>query len=354
MVRRYGLLLKLLCAIATGILLQVASYVYSPLVRSGESVERRASSIGVVVSICQEPQETFLALKTLMRELDKCHGFTVRRYIYCKCGPWYVCDLTLPNVGREGNTFVTHVSKNYGTLDDIVWFVNGGFMSKEHATKAFSKIQRTLTHMQLQRHLTKLAYVDDMITSLDSVDVKRKPSYAQHSCLAIANAHCKRAFSCEYTLPCENKEACACEVQRTCHWTGATKENYNTTMASHLIVPPLDGTAPRGHSMYTWACSRLGVDAKILHQCGASQSGVFAVGSERLRSYPKLVYDSLVEEYEAYSTTGGLMGHYMERMYRSMFYCALENMHAARHRLHVFKVFTQHVKKLTVAFFKYH
>jgi hypothetical protein len=106
--------------------------------------------------------------------------------------------------------------------------------------------------------------------------------------------------------------------------------------------------------MYTWACSRLGVDAKILHQCGASQSGVFVVGSERLRSYPKLVYDSLVEEYEAYSTTGGLMGHYMERMYRSMFYCALENMHAARHRLHVFKVFTQHVKNLAVAFFKYH
>jgi len=116
----------------------VASYVYSPLVRSGASVARHVTSTGVVVSICQEPQEMFLALKTLMRELDNCHGFT--GYIYCKCGPWYRCDLTLPNVGREGNTFVTHVSKSYGTLDDVVWFVNGGFMSKEHATKAFSKI----------------------------------------------------------------------------------------------------------------------------------------------------------------------------------------------------------------------
>ena len=63
---------------------------------------------------------------------------------------------------------------------------------------------------------------------------------------------------------------------------------------------------------------------------------------------------TLVKEYEVYSTTGGLMGHYMERMYRSMFYCALEDMYTVQHRLHAFKVFTQHIKKLVVAFFKYH
>ena len=41
-------------------------------------------------------------------------------------------------------------------------------------------------------------------------------------------------------------------------------------------------------------------------------------------------------------------------MYRSMFYCALEDMYTVQHRLHAFKVFTQHLKKLVVAFFKYH
>ena len=46
--------------------------------------------------------------------------------------------------------------------------------------------------------------------------------------------------------------------------------------------------------------------------------------------------------------------HYMKRMYRSMFYCALEDMYMVQHRLHAFKVFTQHLKKLVVAFFKYH
>ena len=315
----------------------------------GDGAQRVVVSVGVIVSVCKEPQTTLFVLKGLLRELRD-SGYEAKLYIYCKCGPWYTCDRTILNVGREGHTFVTHIVQDYAVLDDIIWFVNGGFLSKLHAKATFYDIHRMLTNLRFQRHLAKHVYMDDSIKSFDRLSyIETKVSAsAKVSCLAIAQDHCESFYKCEYTLPCVSDEACACSIQRQCQWTGATKENYNATVSPMLAVPPPDGDAPRGHSMYTWACSRLHLNARLLHRCGASRSGVFAVGSERIRAYPKYMYESLAKEYDAYSTSGGLMGHYMERLYRSLFFCALADMRITTRPLQTLEVWLLHTKRAIV------
>ena len=129
---------------------------------------------------------------------------------------------------------------------------------------------------------------------------------------------------------------------------GETKENYwNTSVEAYrLQVPAPDASFPGGHSLYTWACSRFNLSASLMHQCGASRSGVFAVGASRIRAHPKSAYESLFVEYEKYGKNGGIVGHYAERMYRSLFFCALSHdMQSIRHPLHFIKVFLLHPKR---------
>jgi len=327
----------------------LASSVSSTLISVDDGVQRLAVTVGMVVSVCKEPQETLFVLRGLIRELRD-NGFEARHYIYCKCGPWYACDQTVHNVGREGHTFMMHIFQRYSELDDVVWFVNGGFLSKLHAKATFYDIRRSLTSLRFQRHLANRTYIDDSIKSFKRLShiEKNMAAATKVSCLAIAQEHCESVYKCEYTLPCVSDEACACSIQRQCQWIGATKENYNATVSSALAVPPPDGDAPRGHSMYTWACSRLHLNARLLHRCGASRSGVFAVGSERIRAYPKYMYESLAKEYDAYSTSGGLMGHYMERLYRSLFFCALADMRITTRPLQTLEVWLLHTKRAIV------
>ena len=85
--------------------------------------------------------------------------------------------------------------------------------------------------------------------------------------------------------------------------------------------------------------------AKLLHRCGASRSGIFAVGASRVRAYPVSVYESLVDEYANYGTNGGIVSHYVERLYRGLFFCALSDTNRATHFL---KVFFLHSKRALI------
>ena len=319
---------------------------------------RHMTTLGLVVSVCKEPRDTVEEIENFIARLTK-SGFDVRRYIYCKCGPLHAaCDRNVPNLGREGETFMRHIAENYHTLDDVIWFVNGGFLSKKHARKAVARHMRVFTSRALlgrfhrERNEAQIVYLDDWITSFESVNLQRKITGqdSSQSCFDDASKHCSSMFRCEYTLPCAHDQACACEVQRDCRWIGATKSNYwNTSLAGdRLLVPVSDMSFPYGHSLYTWTCSRFNLGATLMHRCGASRSGVFAVGASRIRAYPRSVYQSLVAEYESYGKNGGVVSHYTERVYRSLFFCALSKMRSTRHPLHFIKVSVLHAKRALV------
>ena len=121
---------------------------------------------------------------------------------------------------------------------------------------------------------------------------------------------------------------------------GETKENYwNTSVEGYsLQVPAPDASFPGGHSLYTWACLRFNVGASLMDQCGASRSGVFAVGASRIRAHPRSAYQSLLAEYQQYGMNGGIVVHYAERMCHSLFLCTSSHMRSTRYPLHFIKV----------------
>ena len=313
------------------------------------------TTIGLVVSVCKEPRDTVEEIENFIIRL-KNSGFDVQRHIYCKCGPWNAaCNRNVPNLGREGETFMRHIVENYETLDDVIWFVNGGFLSKKHARKAVARHMRVFTSRALlgsfhgERNEAQTVYLDDWITSFESVNLQKegKSQDLSQRCFDDASKHCSSMFRCEYTLPCAHNQACACEVQRDCQWIGATKSNYcNTSVeGNRLQVPAPDASFPYGHSLYTWTCSRFNLGASLMHQCGASRSGVFAVGASRILAHPKSAYEALVTEYASYGMNGGIVSHYAERVYRSLFFCALSHMQVTRHPLHFIKVFLLQSKR---------
>ena len=337
-------------AIRSGAFSDVVSHTSQQTLNGGHK-----TTLGLVVSVCKEPRDAIQEIESFIVRL-KNSGFDVRRHIYCKCGPWRAaCDRNVSNLGREGETFMRHIAENYHALDDVIWFVNGGFLSKKHTRKAVARHMRVFTSRALlgrfhgERNEAQTVYLDDWITSFESVEVHKemKNQDLAQSCLEDVSKHCLSKFRCEYKLPCADNQACACEVQRDCRWIGATKSNYwNTSLAGdRLLVPVSDMSFPYGHSLYTWACSRFNVGASLLHRCGASRSGVFAVGASRIRAHPKSVYQLLVAEYETYGVNGGIVGHYIERIYRSLFFCALSQMRLTRHPLHFIKVYLLHSKR---------
>ena len=72
-------------------------------------------------------------------------------------------------------------------------------------------------------------------------------------------------------------------------------------------------------SFYQWACSRLHVTPNTINTCGFANFGVLAVGVDRLRLYNRSFYEALCDEFALYGSTGAVMGHFMERLWRSMF-----------------------------------
>ena len=322
--------------------------------RAREARLQRKTTLGVVVSVCKEPPQTFEQLVLFMNRLVD-DGFDVRRHVYCKCGPWEACDRYVQNIGREGETFARHIAENYDTLDDVIWFVNGGFLSKKHAKVAVRRHMHVFTSsgdlFHGENSKAQRVYLDDWLTSFEKISrrdqTNNKSDARIQNCIDDASRHCASVYRCEYTLPCARNQACACEIQRDCQWIGATKSNYwNDTHHDYALDVPLpDHMFPKGYSFYTWACVHLNVHASLLHRCGASRSGIFAVGASRVRAYPVSVYESLVDEYANYGTNGGIVSHYVERLYRGLFFCALSDTNRATHFL---KVFFLHSKRALI------
>lgn len=93
-------------------------------------------SVDIVTSVCREPSLAFVQDAAARFESK---GFTVRRFVYCKCGERPECTAELRNVGREAHTFLTHIATNFDQLADYTFFSNGGFASKKPATGDFAE-----------------------------------------------------------------------------------------------------------------------------------------------------------------------------------------------------------------------
>ena len=274
----------------------------------------RRADVAVVVSYCNESEDAISHLESYVNDA-RVTGLVVEVMYYCKCAVREFCSFHLPNIGREGHTYLWHMSNGYDS--NVTVFINGGFMSKSHAQAAVKKVFTELTDNSLQIKNNGLNfYCDEQKISWDD-----NPSlYARsNDCLSVQEYCSLKSNRCSISdLPCSGESVCGCAEQVNCSWIGATKENP-IIIEGHL-EPALNERGEK-HSMFSWSCEKLGLSPSTIIQCGNSWSAVFAVGRSRLRRLPKHTRLQLLREFDNYSANGGIVVHYLERLWRSVFLC---------------------------------
>ena len=276
----------------------------------------KQTDVAVIVSCCNEPKDAFAAIERNVDEI-RAIGLVVKVSYYCKCSVRDLCTFHLPNVGRESHSYLWHIAHTYDSLASTTVFINAGFESKSHARaaarKIFSELMDNSGRVKTEGHdfysdQHKMSWVNNRL----SITLAANCSIVQDHCSLISNW-------CNISdLPCSQESKCACDKQTNCSWVGLTRENPNTL--NGYLEPALNKEGEE-HSMFTWSCDKLGVHPLTIQQCGYSWSAVFAAGRNRLRRLPKHVYLQLLREFDLYGANGGIAGHYLERLWCTMYLC---------------------------------
>ena len=299
-----------------------------PAALSRDLVDRYSPTIDIVVSLCNETKDTLLFLEERRSTLSKFYIVSV--IYYCKCGHRDECNFILPNLGRESHTFFWHLESRYHKLSDLTVFLNGGIMSKSHVKEGLDQIVDELSKFERSEYYFRKyvnfrsAYIDRMLTSWNTtLESEFKESVSVYPCVAEVPRFCESSARCNIDDFSFCEERCGCDRPKACRWAGLSDGNN----AFSNVTLPRASDFERGvslvHNIYSWACARFQLSPDTIDRCGYTYGAVFAVGSLRLKEYPRSVYSKLVSEYARYGPTGGVAGHYMERLYRSVFHCSL-------------------------------
>lgn len=228
---------------------------------------------------------------------------------YCKCLLHDFCSLHLPNVGREGHSYLWYVAHNYDSLASTTVFINGGFESKPHAKFAVHKIFNVLISDSADvRKKGEMFYCDERETSwTDTATI-----FMQTQNCSVVEEYCGVDTNrCSISdLPCFGQSKCGCSPQVNCSWVGSTREKLVITGGQ--LESALNNVG-EAHSIFSWSCDKLGISPETIEQCGYSWSAVFAVGRSRLHRLPEGLYLQLIEEFDLFGANGGVVVHYLER-----------------------------------------
>ena len=287
-------------------------------------VDSLRADVGVVVSFCNEPDRSVEQIESHMKMLRDNSSLSVRAVYYCKCSAHIFCDFYLPNIGREGQTFLLHILNNYRTLNSVTVFVNAGFFSKpinigtgalkgifDELAQAYAEPRPKVSLLDFYGDADKFSWDDktgllnDFVTPVDCAVTEEFCSVDANRCIVD-------------DLPCEGHSRCACFPQSNCTWSGSTRENAVFTRG-HL--QPAVNEKGAQHTMFTWACTNLYLTPSKISTCGYSWGALFAAGKNRLQRLQDISYHMLVREFDLYGASGGLAGHYLERLWRSMYLC---------------------------------
>lgn len=117
-----------------------------------------SASLDIVTSVCHEEVPPLAAaLQSCAQRLRDAGYDPVRVVVVCKCPPHHArCDKKLPNLGREGHTWLTWLSDQQ-QLRDLTMFVNPGFLSNANAGGIWHK---AFVLNQVAATLARLAHLD--------------------------------------------------------------------------------------------------------------------------------------------------------------------------------------------------
>ena len=333
------------------------------------------ASVELISSTCHEDTR---AVKSALgayaaRLLDA--GFhRARVVVYCKCTTAAArptedtCDAHLPNVGREAHTWLEHLSRGLqaGSLSDVLIFANPGVIGGAHAGgiwhKAFilgqtvasiarvAKVERTLLQHTFSdgvdhpipaslcnvpaeaggctgslsparvrnalaaenrrcRHRTTVT--DDALGRVQ-VPTAQMPVTSYVGFCANLSTRCALCTGFRAILGCEE---CACEPQRSCAWNGASDRGRRALPPRLLPARP--------PSFAAWACKHWGISPRTIQRCRWQWTGTFAVGSGLIRQRNASLYQAAAAVMAMAGREGGVEGHFMERLWRAIFFCSL-------------------------------
>ena len=324
-----------------------------------------AATVELVTSVCREPAAIVVAaLESYGVRLVEAGFAHAAVILYCKCVQHSRCDAILPNVGREAHTWLHHLA--LGRLADVTVFVNPGFCSGAHAAGLWHK---AFVLGQVVGSLMRLGKADRVAlqhTYSDGVDhpvtasLCRVPVEAG-GCVGTLSRWGRRALSAEHrrcrnTAPttisssaggatiiatrpttlvgyCSNATTrcamctgfatilkcaeCACEPQHeTCVWNGASDRAQRAARP-----PPLKPARPP--SFAAWACRHWSISPLTVQRCRWQWTGTFAVGAALVQQRNATAYAAVAAILAGAGREAGMEGHYMERLWRAIFYCSL-------------------------------
>ena len=277
------------------------------------------ADVGIVVATCNESSDNREALRLYQERLE-ISGYSVELVRYCKCGTGSECNVLLENIGREGHTFLWHVSHNYHRLHELTLFVNGGFKSKAYGVSAMENIVSMLSEGRAKQQLRSM-YIDQLKHSSGDISKLGEKSHVLHrfNCSSVRSYCSSQENLCTISdLPCKAQQKCACVPQKECRWIGTTSANPRFDEGR---LAPATEDFNQTHSFFSWACARFGILPEQIIACGYSWGAIFAVGKSRLQRLSLQKYDQILKEYDLQGVNGGIMGHYMKRLYRSLYLC---------------------------------
>jgi hypothetical protein len=305
------------------------------------------NSIEFVVSACREPASRFDEFRRLAdglrAELPGSTFSAVRSRVYCKCGMFPWCTHELDNVGREGHTFLTHIASRYDDLADVTFFSNGGtgdtaaWLARWKA-RALTIIMNGIKQAIARRSLSNTYWGDEYAaigsgkwanatTTATSANAfsRRLASCRAHlrvKCAQGSGSRCtiqKRDDQLQLSGLCsQNTTRCECDAPSECYWLGRTSTN-SVADRRGVLAPAQPGAFAH------WACERFAILPDAWHACSWAPFGMFAVGSARIRAHARAEYERAAEELAAAGVNGGVAVHFLERSYKSIFVCSLQD-----------------------------
>lgn len=267
----------------------------------------RAVSTDFVTSLCLERFHTARAV-----------AGGERLFSYCKCGVRDDDCIPLPNVGREGHTFVHHILTHYDNLSDVTVFINGGTGEGSarlvDATRMMSRIRARpedvwyvdpgVTYVKPTRHTPKETSSQFLARA---ASLRCDTENGVQCCKGVCIAHC-----CHFTAPSTFPSGgyMLTENQTRCFWIGNTKENhaihYDTALAP---------ASPANFPM--WLSVNWGIEFDEWDTIGWYSKALFAASRDSLRSVSKEKWrralDALAQDINA-----GMEGMYLERAWRTL------------------------------------
>lgn len=282
----------------------------------------RAVTVDIVVAICREQNVQFLDAASWALQSA---GFDVATRGACMCGePRPLrCTTHLKNSGREAHAFVQHVVARRHALADITLFLNGGAASKPPAladvtatTAAVAKHGLALWYadaqaVQLERPATRLEPRETALAwHFDSV---RRCSNESACCDRCAKSWCCHAFG----VVCPNSQARVFDELTDCRWHGATPENRDWSGAGLTDGGALAPASPRSFDL--WLHQRWGVHVEQFEELQWRPYGIFAASKNALLAHSNVTYARALRELESAGASGGVVAHFYERAWRSLF-----------------------------------